>query len=106
MKPTQSGTTKILSLPASTAAQFIGYLHVSADGDYRFNADSPCDLWIHDGLIVRDTDTSNTGSVKLKAGWHPLRLAASKSNLKITITGGGIMQQPIAANMLGYDANN
>ena len=103
MRPSKIGTSKTLSASAGAAAQFTGYIQVPADGDYHFDADSSCDLWIHDGLIIRDTDTSNAGSVKLKAGWHPLRVAASKSNLQITITGGGIMQQPIAANMLGYD---
>lgn len=105
MKPAKSGVAKTLSATAGAEAQFTGFIDVPADGDYRFDADSPCDLWIHDGLIIRDTDNQNAGAVKLKAGWHPLRLAASKSNVQVTITGGGIMQQPVAASMLGYDVH-
>jgi arylsulfatase A-like enzyme len=59
---------------------FDGFVNVPADGDYQFTvtSDTGVILWVHDSLIIDDDythdDPPRTGSVRLRAGWHPVRL--------------------------------
>lgn len=60
---------------------FEGYIKVPADGDYTFylNAANKAFMRIHDASVIdEDYDykggTTRDGTIKLKAGFHPIRI--------------------------------
>ena len=85
MKPSQTRAIDHIALPALDSArpfgaEFVGLMRVPADGDYAFSvqSDSGADLWVHDNLLIDDDfshdGSPKSGSVPLRAGWHPIRV--------------------------------
>lgn len=80
--------TKIVSKPDLSMApagksfglSYEGDFHASADGDYTFtvNSSGGTMLFLHDIRLIDESKTIpqgiSSGKVRLKAGWHPLRL--------------------------------
>ena len=68
------------SADPSFGVAFTGYFHAAQDGEYTFTLDSDtgATLFLHDIRVVnepmRNPAGKFTGSILLKAGWHPLRL--------------------------------
>jgi arylsulfatase A-like enzyme len=68
--------------PATSGAlHYTGYMEVPADGEYTFHvlANSGATLRIHDATVLDadygyQGDSERTGTIKLKAGLHPLKL--------------------------------
>ncbi|MFK7910392.1 MAG: sulfatase-like hydrolase/transferase [Akkermansiaceae bacterium] len=92
LTPVKSGTATHLDLGKRTQEnnillEFTGYISLPADGTYTFqmttdgtvgtNASGGM-LWIHDAHIIDDdfnhTGASKSGSMRLKAGLHPIRV--------------------------------
>lgn len=119
MTPQRSGNQAGLSLPDAKGAEafgveFLGYVRVPTDGQYAFTSqsDSGTVLWVHDSLVINDDATHDgkvrSGSVELRAGWHPIRLAyrhnpgKSKPSLNVTLRGPDASKdEPIAVDALG-----
>jgi hypothetical protein len=92
---------------------FQGFVDVAADGQYTFTvtSDSGAVLWLHDSLVIDDDfthgDTPRSGTVRLKAGWHPIRLfyrhepAQFAPRLLVTLEGPGMERGEIPQKMLG-----
>lgn len=90
---------------------FSGYLHVPADGDYTFslNTDTGAFVRLHELQLI-DADFGYTGgterssgTIKLKAGYHPLHIHYRHANaashlLDLQWTGPGIAKQAIPAS--------
>lgn len=95
---------------ADIGVLFAGYLHVPADGDYTFHlaTDTGAFVRLHDLQLI-DADFGYTagtekssGTLKLKAGHHPLRIHyrhadAAGHLLELQWTGPGIAKQPVPA---------
>lgn len=92
------------------ALVFSGFLYAPADGDYTFHlsVDGGALLRIHDA-IVADADFGYTpgaeisGATRLRAGWHPFRLAyvhrsAGTPSLSLDWGGPGFPRQAIPAS--------
>jgi arylsulfatase A-like enzyme len=101
MHSSSEGVGPDFTSPKADGVEFSGFVNVPTDGKYTFASNNKIDLWIHDALVIRDSDSLDTGSILLKAGWHPLRLAAN-SKVKISLAGPGIDEKQIPASMLGY----
>ena len=94
-----------------------GFINVPADGAYTFTitSDTGAIFWVHDSLVIDDDfthdDTPRSGTVRLRAGWHPIRLlyrhepAEYAPRLKVGIQGPGIEQESIRAELLGCSGN-
>jgi hypothetical protein len=94
---------------------FEGYIDVPTDGIYTFTvtSDTGTVLWLHDALIVDDDythdDAPRSGTIRLKAGWHPIRLfyrhepAEFQPRLMVGLHGPGLDRDFIAPAMLGHD---
>jgi hypothetical protein len=79
-------------------AEFSGFIQIPEDGAYTFavQSDSGAVLRIHDALVVDDDfqhgDAAKTGTILLKAGWHPVRLhyrhdpAKGEPHLQVTLS--------------------
>lgn len=92
---------------------FDGFVNVPADGDYVFTitSDSGIVLWLHDSLVIDDDyvhdDAPRSGSVKLKAGWHPVRLfyrhepAEFAARLHVAIHGPNFDRESVEGQMVG-----
>ncbi|YCM44822.1 sulfatase-like hydrolase/transferase [Verrucomicrobiaceae bacterium 227] len=74
-----------ISLPDPTTttpfgATFEGFFHASIDGEYTFkiSAKGMATLFIHNCRLISEQKTpvaeTTTGTIRLKAGWHPIRL--------------------------------
>jgi hypothetical protein len=86
------------------------------DGQYTFTvtSDTGVVLWVHDALVVDDDythdDSPRAGSVRLKAGWHPIRLfyrhepAEFQPRLNVALHGPGVERESIEADMIGHNA--
>lgn len=69
-------------LPAKdhTGAMFTGWFHAATEGDYTFHvtSDSGAAVFLHEARVIDDdfarTGAPVSGTIKLAAGWHPLRL--------------------------------
>ena len=100
-----TGQTKQIDLGMTSADQsvgvaFTGYFHAAQDGEYTFTLDSDTGaiLFLHEIRVVnepmRNPAGKFTGSVRLKAGWHPLRLyyrhaGNAKPHVELTCQQGG-----------------
>ena len=85
LTPVNRGETKAIDLSMAAGDQpfgvaFTGYFHADRDGEYAFMLDSDTGamLFLHDIRVI-DEPMKNpvgkfSGSVHLKAGWHPIRL--------------------------------
>ena len=90
---------------------FEGYLQVPADGDYVFylNTDTGAFVRLHDAQLI-DADFGyaagsevQSGSIKLRAGYHPIRIHYRHANaaghqLLLQWSGPGIAKQEIPAS--------
>ena len=79
---------------------FTGFFHAAQDGDYLFTLDSDTGamLFLHDIRVIDEPMKNSagkfSGSVRLQAGWHPLRLyyrheGAGQPQLELTCQAGG-----------------
>ena len=89
---------------------FGGYLQVPAEGDYTFylSTDTGAFVRLHDAQLI-DADFGyvagsevNSGTIKLKAGYHPIRIYyrhanATSTALALQWSGPGISKQAIPA---------
>lgn len=99
-----------------TGMAFVGYFRAAQPGNYSFTVTSNggAVLFLHDARVVDDdySHTSNaaTGTIRLAAGWHPLRLyyrhATGKQRLEITCVDPNGVRQPLAADLLGTDSRS
>ena len=85
LTPVKSGETKAIDLQMVAGRQpfgvaFTGFFHATQDGEYTFTLDSDTGamLFLHDIRVIDEPMKNSagkfSGSVRLKAGWHPLRL--------------------------------
>lgn len=85
LKPEQTGTRKTITLPDLTGERPFGisfdtFFKAPTDGEYTFTIDSDGGVmfFIHDIRLIDEGKSTapgrKSGSVHLKAGWHPLRL--------------------------------
>ena len=85
LKPASTGKTAGVSLAMAPANRpfglsFEGFFHAPADGDYTFTlaSDTGAMLFIHDIRVIdeplKKPSGKISGTVRLQAGWHPLRL--------------------------------
>ena len=86
LTPAATGETFDLSLSMAPSPDqpfgvaFTGFFHAPRDGAYTFTlaGDTGAMLFIHDIRVIDEplnqTRTKLNGSVRLQAGWHPLRL--------------------------------
>jgi mono/diheme cytochrome c family protein len=109
LNPKQTGTVAgfDISLAGKTnrfGIRFEGFLHIERAGDYRFHlgSDDGSRLFI-DGKRIIDNDglqahTVRSGSAKLQAGMHPLRVdyfqADGDMSLDLEYEGPGVSRQP------------
>ena len=115
LTPAASGQCTELDLTKRTreeniALEFKGYLSVPTAGKYNFSmsTDSGGMLWIHDAHIIDDdfrhNDKPATGSVRLKAGLHPIRVlykhATGKHSLDLKYSGPNIELQKVPNSAL------
>jgi len=94
------------------ALLFSGFLKVPADGDYTFSlaADTGALLRLHEATVI-DADygyaggTEKGGTIRLQAGWHPLRLYYARGtkglpSLSWQWSGPGFPKQAVPATAL------
>lgn len=93
--------------------EFRGFVNVPADGEYAFTvtSDSGVILWAHDSLLIDDDfthdDAPRSASVRLRAGWHPIRLfyrhdpAEFAPRLTVSLRGPKDMQIPMEGDQIG-----
>ncbi|MCB1209387.1 MAG: sulfatase-like hydrolase/transferase [Verrucomicrobiales bacterium] len=94
----ESNKVELTMAPSSGAfgASFMGYFHAKQDGEYAFTLDSDTGamLFLHDIRLIdeplKSPAGSHSGSVNLKAGWHPMRVlyrhaGAQAARLKLTV---------------------
>lgn len=85
LTPDAKTVSQTVTLPAQKGDQpfgvaFEGFFQIPADGDYTFSVDSDggAMFFVHDIRVIDEPGTpaggTVTGSVRLKAGWHPMRL--------------------------------
>lgn len=90
---------------AENGAAFSGYFHAPVTGDYAFRvaSDGGATLFLHEARVIDDdfrrTGAPVTGTIRLAAGWHPLRLytrhtpaaspATGARRLELTFTAPG-----------------
>ncbi len=113
--PSASGTTTAIDLSLRTRSQdigllFSGYLQVPAEGDYTFylSTDSAAFVRLHEAQLI-DADFGyaagsevNSGTIKLKAGRHPIRIyyrhgSSASYALALQWSGPGLAKQAIPA---------
>jgi len=100
LTPASTGTAETIRLPATAVGvAFECYFHATQDGAYTFTVDSDSSamLFLHDIRVIDELlDTSagkTSGTVLLKAGWHPMRLyyrhkTGAAPRLEITAAAG------------------
>jgi arylsulfatase A-like enzyme len=85
LTPAGTGTSKQIELTMAPADKpfgvaFNGYFVAAGDGEYTFTVDTDTGamLFLHDIRVIDEPMKNSagkfSGSVRLKAGWHPLRL--------------------------------
>jgi uncharacterized sulfatase len=85
LTPANTGKSKQIELTMAAAdkpfgVSFSGYFVAAHDGEYTFTVDTDTGamLFLHDIRVIDEPMKSSagkfSGSVRLKAGWHPLRL--------------------------------
>ncbi len=91
LTPASTGKSKQFELTMSSADKpfgvaFNGYFVAPHDGEYSFTVDTDTGamLFLHDIRVIDEPMKNSagkfTGSVRLKAGWHPLRLLYRHAN--------------------------
>ncbi|HEY1684622.1 MAG TPA: sulfatase-like hydrolase/transferase [Tepidisphaeraceae bacterium] len=105
MQPTNSAVVQGLTAPPAAGTEYVGFIHVASEDKYTFTANHNIDLWVHDGLVIRDTDAEQDGSVRLTVGWHPIRIASTSPDLRLSLSSSQMNARPITADMLGYNPN-
>jgi hypothetical protein len=111
---TKTGNSKQIELTMAAAGKpfgvaFNGYFVAADDGEYTFtvNTDTGAMLFLHDIRVIdepmKNSAGAFSGSVRLKAGWHPLRLlyrhAKGQPRLELTCQRSG-------GELLKLDATN
>ena len=104
LTPKTTGQGKSFDLSMASGDQpfgvaFTGYFHAAQDGEYTFSLDTDTGgmFFLHDIRVI-DEPIKNaagkfSGSVNLKAGWHPFRLyyrhaGSAKPHVELTCQGG------------------
>jgi arylsulfatase A-like enzyme len=101
-------------LPATGGGlAFTGYFHAPRDGAYTFTvaSDRGAVLFLHAARVIDDplaaTDGPQSGTIRLAAGWHPLRLysrhAGAGAKLAATWREGGGAPRPLAGDVVATD---
>ena len=86
LKATASGVAKFVGISKSLKGdnfglEFDGYFKAPKDGNYTFtlSSDGGSMLWLHDIHLIdndfKNDDSEKSATIKLKAGYHPLRVA-------------------------------
>ena len=105
LTPVKRGATKTIDLAMAAGGQpfgvaFQGYFYAAQAGEYAFTlvSDTGAMLFLHDIRVIgeprRDSGGQFTGSLRLDAGWHPVRLyyrhaGGAKPRLELTCQQGG-----------------
>lgn len=94
-----------------TGLAFTGYFHAATEGDYTFAvaSDAGSTLFLHDARVIDDdfarTGVEATGTIKLAAGWHPLRLYSRHDTgapkLSVRVSGPGYKHQELKGDRVG-----
>lgn len=106
-----TGQTPTLDLAMVSSEQafgvaFTGYFHAAQDGEYTFtlSSDTGAMLFLHDIRVIDEPMKTPagkfTGSSRLQAGWHPLRLyyrhaGSAKPHLELSCQQGGAKEYPL-----------
>jgi hypothetical protein len=100
----------LLPRKPNTGVAFEGYFHAPAEGEYTFFAASEggSQVFLHDARVIDDdfarTGAEVSGTIRLAAGWHPLRVytrqTSAKPRLTLEYSGPSIARQPIASTAL------
>ncbi|MFK5924065.1 MAG: sulfatase-like hydrolase/transferase [Verrucomicrobiota bacterium] len=103
------GTGSLLG-KKNTGAAFIGFFHAEQEGEYVFSlsSDGGTELFLHDARVIDDdfkrTGDEVSGSVRLAAGWHPLRLyyrhGDGEQKLQCLVSGPGLDKQVLSAALI------
>ena len=112
LTPAKRGETKTVDLSMAESGQpfgvaFTGFFHAKQEGVYTFAlaGDTDAMLFLHDNRVIDEPMKNSagqfTGSVRLQAGWHPLRLyyrhaGTAKPHLELTCQLGGAGEYPLA----------
>ncbi|NWK55798.1 sulfatase-like hydrolase/transferase [Verrucomicrobiaceae bacterium N1E253] len=122
LTPVASGDCSGLDLTVRTqddnvVIEFTGYLQVPTDGEYTFRmttdttvADNGSGgmLWVHDAHVIDDDfnhdGTERNGSMRLKAGIHPIRVLykhrSGSHDISLRYSGPGVSLQDVPLNAL------
>jgi arylsulfatase A-like enzyme len=89
---------------------FVGYFRAPTEGEYTFTvaSDGGAELFLHDARVIDDdcarTGAAMSGTIRLAAGWHPLRLyyrhATGARRLDVTCSGPDGVRKPLVGQML------
>ncbi|RYX82047.1 DUF4976 domain-containing protein [bacterium] len=119
LKPLSTGTTPLAAWPAKLSAKaneiaLTGFIEVPKDGDYTFSltTSSKALLRLHEAIVI-DADygykpgSEIIGTIKLKAGKHPITLSLLKQgttspSLSLKWHHEGTQPQPIPASALSH----
>ena len=115
LTPEKTGNSKQIELTMASADKpfglaFNGYFVATHDGEYTFTVDTDTGamLFLHDIRVIdeplKNSAGKFSGSVHLKAGWHPLRLlyrhVTGQPRLEVSFQwAGGELLQLDAANL-------
>jgi len=115
LTPARRGETKMIELGMAPADQpfgmaFEGYFQATQDGEYTFTLDSDtgASLFLHDirviGEPLKNAAGQFSGSVRLQAGWHPVRLyyrhaGSAKPRLELNCQLGGTGEYRLSAEV-------
>lgn len=64
----------------NVGAAFKGWFHATTEGDYSFHvtSDGGAEVFLHEARVIDDdfarTGAEASGTIKLAAGWHPIRI--------------------------------
>ncbi len=111
LTPAKRGETKTVDLSMAESGQpfgvaFTGFFHAKQEGVYTFRlgSDAGAMLFLHDIRVIDEPMKNSaghfTGSVRLQAGWHPLRLyyrhdGTAKPLMELTCQLGGAGEYPL-----------
>ena len=106
-----TGQTQTFDLAMASGDQafgvaFTSYFHAAQDGEYTFilSSDNGAMLFLHDIRLIDEPMKipagKFTGCVRLRAGWHPLRLyyrhaGSAKPHLELSCQQGGAKEYPL-----------
>ena len=91
-------------------AYFEGFFRAPSEGDYTFvaSSDGGSQVFLHDCRVIDDdfarTGAAVTGTIRLGAGWHPLRIyyrhGTGARQLSLEYSGPGISRQTLSSSVL------